>query len=1026
MPELHVYLHQPVAIFEARVNMPGVTTYPVTSIEFDGVTTGAFGDIVADQTLLLGSAAGLDDYGRVRVQNIATSTAIPIGRTSEGVEDGELTIVNDAYLTVWEDYRVWSKIPHIDGDGIQYKDTNVPVGTFGSQQPPVANCGPGAAGDIDSGTSVITVSFPPSGISSFAVADGATISTYAWDVGDGTITVGTSASAEITATFPAGFRYVALTVTDSNGKSHSARCPVFARNPASDTTLQQYTIERHHVEQGGQELTVRIYDDLPRATYPDGLLMMMWDGEPLAATNRTNLQFIGWHQVDEAESRGTRTGTLQGTTLDFVDVGGRLKTLPGFPQSLERAATVTNWDKMTTPTMDKYIHYILQWHSTALAVADYTPSGTGDDYPFVIFASSGDSLFDQVLNEARGLVPTYQFTVNRKGQMAVVVDPMLQDVSARTSTFQGTFDEEFIETLRFAHTRPPRVHWLRGHALLATTDYVDVGGVDTLPTLHCIAPGTAPGQGLNEVETNEGLAISQTALNSAKGHEYARLNARFANVIVDPVDDSAYVFVEPANLAWVGLDVSAPYAAQRGFTFTAARAQCKALDFRYQSGRTGMVRRSRFTLELETSGNPAITVIPEGSAYVPDETYTPPAFGDPGMFYGDINGYVAWDGAHVFRTWDLQAVSPVWALVDTGITGTIYDGQYVNVDASTIGMWLLTSTAVWWCADIMATTPSWSSVLALATVVAADAVPSSGSVVFKSMFHYWTEPGYLIVATGPNTNVTDYAHSYTWHTHDYGATWTQVDMTAYTFTALSNTSGYWRAGYHSFNVFRSAPGTIYALRSTARIGTNGRTAVFLSTDLGTTWTKGFEMTEPGDDGEMTLLHPFPAATDPTYLTRGNNGSAEVPRLYRSTDDWATGTLLANPTSYDGLAGRRRVNKRTFDNTHVMAWWLLSAGGYELRESFDQGATWATLLAGDGSNPTLQTPNGWPPDVLQWVIIRAGTSGTVPRIQLTLDNFSTMLDKEGNLFSILPGGTWTGVDTTGNGDGFALPRLGVNA
>ena len=73
---------------------------PSPTITFDGVTTGAYTDVAADMTLLLGSSAGADDYGRVRVQNVATSTTIPIPRTSAGIEDGQLTIVDNAYITV--------------------------------------------------------------------------------------------------------------------------------------------------------------------------------------------------------------------------------------------------------------------------------------------------------------------------------------------------------------------------------------------------------------------------------------------------------------------------------------------------------------------------------------------------------------------------------------------------------------------------------------------------------------------------------------------------------------------------------------------------------------------------------------------------------------------------------------------------------------------------------------------------------------------------------------------------------------
>jgi hypothetical protein len=261
----YVYLQTPEVIFAARINMASAT-YPATVLTFDTVTTGAYTDIQADMTLLLGSSAGADDLGRVRAQGLATSSTIPIGRTSQGIEDGELTITDNAYITVLEDYRVWAKIPYIDDAGIQYKDTNVAVDDYtGTDIPPVANIGPGFADFIDSITDLITVDFDAS--DSFAVADGETIDTYDWDVKDGTITVGSSSTAAITATFPAGFRWVAMTVVDTNGRPHTARCPVLAVDPADDVTLQHVSAELSITPQT-QQLTLSVKQDISQADYP--------------------------------------------------------------------------------------------------------------------------------------------------------------------------------------------------------------------------------------------------------------------------------------------------------------------------------------------------------------------------------------------------------------------------------------------------------------------------------------------------------------------------------------------------------------------------------------------------------------------------------------------------------------------------------------------------------------------------------------------------------------------------------------
>ncbi len=1022
-PILHLYLHQPAALFKARVNMASIT-YPVTALVFDTVTLGAFGDIQADMTLTLGSAEGLDDLGRVRVQNVATSTTIPIGRISQGLEDGTLSVADNMYITVWDDYRVWAKLPYYNVDtGIDYKDGDVPVGTYNTQIPPVANCGPGTAAYTSAG--IITVQFPAGGSNlSFAMADSATISTYAWDVKDGTITVGTAASAVITAIFPAGFRWVALTVTDSNGKPHTARCPVLAVNADADVTVENFQVESHRLTQNGQTLGFRVLEDVPRTTYPDGCLVMFWWDAPASATDRSHMKFIGWHQNDSVSIRAQRTGLLRDTVLNCVDIAGRLADLPGFPQVVGRDAQESPWAEIPTLDINKCLHYLIFWHSTALSLADFFLPVVGSSYPTMHLTTTGSSLYDQINGMAQKIVPDHLVVCNTVGQLSVLPDWMLKDVGDRPTT-APILTEEYWSELRFEYTRPPRVHVLRGGAVVVSTAWLVIGGIDSLPLAFSIAPGDAFGQGVNEVVRGEGLTISQATLNACTGHRYARLNARYGPFsIVEPSGD--IWDYEPALMNRVQLNVSATTAAQRGMDFTTAAGMVKAIDLRYTHTKGGVWVSPTLTWERETSGFAAQTVTPAIPATPDYETpapWVPPVDGDTRYYYGSMKGYILWDGAHVMRTWDIQASSPTWALVDTGITGTIYDGQYVHVNATTVGMWLLTSDAVWWCADIMATTPSWTAKLPIATVIAADVPPATGTVEFACMYNYASEPGYLIVATAPINTDTLYLHAYFWHTHNYGATWTQVDMSDFTFISSGDERCYSKAGRFAMNIFRSSPGTIWCVRQTDRTGASGGScAVFRSEDLGHTWSKHLiEDVYTNSAVAASLLNPFPAIGDPSYVMR-SSGTANEPRLYRSTNSWTTPTILTLPTGYNYVRTIFRPNKRTFDNTHVMAWHHLTAGGAtatHLLESFDQGVNWSVLHQDNGNH---NTPNGWPSDVLQWVVVGSNEGGTVnaKTIRLTLNNFSTLLDKQGNLTTILSN-TWV----NGLGSGFSLPRLGPN-
>src|SRR5678816_1745752 len=244
-----LFLLQPEVVFAARVVLLDPAEYPISFVAYDTVTTGAYTDIKDGMTILLGSTAGGDDYGRQRVRGPdtpATTISIYVGRSSQGTFDGELTVVDDAYITVWDDRRVWAKMPFIDDVGGIFKDSDLEVEWRTATPPPVANLGQGFAGTIDAITGVLPVAF--NGQPSFAVADGATITDYLWDIKDGTLTGGHLVTDDnITTTFPPGFRYVELTVTDSNGKTHTAVTPVYARDPDDDTSFDAFQIESHRV-----------------------------------------------------------------------------------------------------------------------------------------------------------------------------------------------------------------------------------------------------------------------------------------------------------------------------------------------------------------------------------------------------------------------------------------------------------------------------------------------------------------------------------------------------------------------------------------------------------------------------------------------------------------------------------------------------------------------------------------------------------------------------------------------------------
>ena len=539
---MRLFLLEPEVVFAARVNQSSFS-YPLAECEYDNVTTGAYGDIEANMTVLFGTSAGADDLGRQRMRMLAGATTIYFGRSSRGTNDGEVYLEDDAYITVLNDYRVWSKTPYIDEDGNIYKDHELEVTTRTDDIPPKANGGEGVAGTIDSVSSKLEINL--SSAASYALSG--TISTTIWDVDDGTITVGTINSQDITVEFPAGFRWVSLQVVDSNGNTHGTWIPIYARDPASDTTVSAFTIENHVIRKDGQQFSFRILEDIDEGTYPDGTLVMLWEGEPSDGDDRSHMKFVGWHHTDPATIRAERTGILRDTVFDCLDAAGKLDTLPGFPISVEGDASPSSWLEMSDPNMDKYIDYIFRWHSTAFEVAHVTMSGTGSNYPFVILGSDAQSLWDQAARRCGSLVPDYVLTCNTRGQIAVKPDPIIQPVADRTSTVQATLTEADWSDLGYNRQRHPRVHWLRSEAVLAHAS--------TVAAMFCVAPDKTPGQGESEQTHGEQLAINQSDLNASEGNRYARLNARESSLFITLAEGETDI--EPADLTWVRMNITA-------------------------------------------------------------------------------------------------------------------------------------------------------------------------------------------------------------------------------------------------------------------------------------------------------------------------------------------------------------------------------------------------------------------------------------------------------------------------------------
>lgn len=904
---LRLFLLQPTVIFRGRINMASVV-YPLDTLVFDGVTVGSYSAIEPGMTLVVGSASGLDDKGRQRVRAAATATTIPVGRSSRGTRDGELDIADNDWVEVWLDYRVWAKIPYIAGDGTQYKDSAIAVGTSTSgDEPPVANAGAPALGTIDSVSGVFRTWLPHVANSSFAVADGATIASYAWVIPSGVTLVAGSALTDsaIQVDCDPGHYWISLTVTDSNGNTHTARTWVLARDPDADACINAFEITSHRWMRQGQLLSVRVLEDIPATTYLDGTLVAVMDGEPSSGIDRSNILFWGWHQSDPAEIGATRTGTLAGTVLDCVDVAGRLDSLPGFSMVVYNDAkrdTTANpaitWAYMTTPHVDKLLHYLLHWHSTALEVADFTWSGTTTTFPFTVLECGGESLFDQVNRKAQALMPDRYFVCDRLGRLAVRVDPLLQDAADRTATVQATVDVDHWQQLRYTAQRPPRVHWLEGSAIQAHAT--------TVTALFCKAPGEAPGQGEQGQTHGEQLAPSQAVLNAVTGHRYARLNAPYSHFRITAAGYD-YTLVDPAAMTWVNVTLSTAAAAQRGAPFLLARGLVHEMVIRYEHRREGTVRTAELLWERETSGTPAVTVVPADAEPVDDGNdywYTPPLYPPPdeGRIAGQNVVAVFSRNGKVYRTSNFQNASPTWDEKDLGISGTSdftytfvvdpFSPGYIDTVGGSVDGWIATEDYLYRVEDIFGTTPT-------ATAVVTFAEPANWTAnkewrtVKASFGEYFAEgdnPWVMCVSYYGGTSLGPFhatrEGTYATYSVDGGQTWS-AEIAIADQTKQLTPLDQWPIGLY---LSPKTPGLAYVFAFDRPVPDDDPpynwviVECYKTTDWGATWSV---VTDPNMDAGWSVggdIHvPWPANDDEGVIYHGGVDSTAYRqlRLYRT-------------------------------------------------------------------------------------------------------------------------------------------------
>lgn len=846
---VYTYVHKPTVVFAAQC-VAASTAYPASSILYDNVTTGSYTDLREGMLLTLGTTAGSDNLGRVLVRNelgtIADAAQIKITRVSQGVGWGEINITNDAYITVYDHYPVYALPPTISQQGVIFKNGSVTFSANGHQRP-VANAGGDLLFIVEDALDEVTHTFGTT--ASFKTHPDATSTlTYSWSFPGCTPSTSTSAAPSVD--IPVGKRYISLTVTDSLGNTRTARALVVVATRDDPDLLEQYTIQQHYERADGQEVIINLQQELDRSTYIDGTEVLMCTDQytdGVGVTGYQHMIFAGFLMGNSVSSTHSREGHYTTGTLRCVDVAGRLRMLPAFPMTLERESSPTTWIHLEGCNMDRLVHHILDWHSTALDRCDFVWSGTGDTYAVQGLATSGTTLWDQCEYVSQAIA--MNLTYDPFGRLRMLRNPLIAPTSAqsstyglgfsRTSTVQVHIQEQDWEVLDYNVQYHPKVHWNWAETLLSSTANVSSG--TRVQVAFAVAPGLAPGQGMSSNQSGRQVCFSKSELSIRDGNRYRAI----LNMLTEAtrvMTTRARRAVVPADMEYVELTVSSENSNPRKKTYAQQKFLPTEVTYTYDL-RYG-VRRAEITMEIDGEGTPAVVYD------LPADEYSgiTPIYND---IYTGINPPV-WESLPSpelpflyerlpIRLGALHALTDGFAIINlnsdftssatnisTGLSGNGMDWAQDPYQFSR--QFVLTSTGLYKIDDIDSFS-SWSLVANNATMFG-DAARVGYKIRMSSNYQ-----GYIAIACGLNMMAISF---------NYGASWTQV-RTAGASDAYNTTTLAIPASYMDFDISpwnSSTEGHMYA---TYHPGLN-TCRVLKSTNWGLSWTEILNRTGGGAGG----------------------------------------------------------------------------------------------------------------------------------------------------------------------------------
>ncbi len=542
----------PPVLWNARINDGGIVKGE-TSIVFDGGSGSFFSMVEGVQEVWVGTAAGANDVGRLRIKSISSGDAgvtgtLTVGGHSHPLQDGQ-------FLTFFHDYPLKPKFSFIDpGTENWFMDDDVNYTDRHDEPRPVVVAGPQRADFIDVTTSDVV--FNVDSASSYAIESGASISSYGLSVASTAATPVVSFSSvtglgDITFDTP-GYYWAKYTVTDSNGKSmdsyrlYMIHDSTLQTGPFPWTFCERLQLENDW-ENGGWTAGLRASDDFDFANIPDHALCIVWqegsfDGTVGSVTflpDKSKAVFVGYVREDsDTQDMASGFGEVD---LVLSTIEGRLRRLFNFSTSLiVKNGNPTEWyEYRQWQTPGTIVHDLFLWRSTVLEIADVI--GLKDDTVNRMFqAFEEGNVYDNANNFLYTEAIRKRILCDQGGRVHLSSDQQLlvsADRAALVTAFpiiQTAAIADYGESLVLESRQEFEVPFITANGIFWNgTDFDGDGKPKSTGDFCAIAPGGKPlYDGPNPQDFPKQTVTSQANLNAIAGRYEAKINNPIGEIVL--------------------------------------------------------------------------------------------------------------------------------------------------------------------------------------------------------------------------------------------------------------------------------------------------------------------------------------------------------------------------------------------------------------------------------------------------------------------------------------------------------------